>query len=175
MTKIQHISCATNTITTRFQCALARIKFIRASYTKLFNMFKTFILACRPYVLEKNTIRMDRNGLEWPVDSAQWDLGIMNETFISIDLCYQAWQDPSTPRVMSLIKRSYITIERESWAVEWLKLGSIKWGLIEIGSQAIMPIMVNMAFILNQYIFLELFNADSTCIQIKELFIDSGQ
>ncbi len=30
------------------------------------NMFKTFVLACRPYADEMNTIRMDRNGLELP-------------------------------------------------------------------------------------------------------------
>ncbi len=90
MTIIQHISCETNTMTIRFQCAKARMKFICAGYTQFLNMFKTFVLACRPYPHEKNTIRMDRNGLEWPgmitrttrmvnsrsaVDSAQWGLG----------------------------------------------------------------------------------------------------
>ncbi len=39
------------------------MKFIRAGYTKFLN---TFVLTCRPYAYEKNTIRMDRNGLEWP-------------------------------------------------------------------------------------------------------------
>ncbi len=43
------------------------MKFIRAGYTKFLNVFKTFVLACRPYVHEKNTIQMDRNGLEWQV------------------------------------------------------------------------------------------------------------
>ncbi len=42
------------------------MKFIRAGYTKFLNMFKTFILTCQPYTNEKNTIQMDRNGLELP-------------------------------------------------------------------------------------------------------------
>ncbi len=42
------------------------MKFIRAGYTKFLNMFKTFVLICQPYTNEKNTIQMDRNGLEWP-------------------------------------------------------------------------------------------------------------
>ncbi len=42
------------------------MKFIRAGYTKLLNMFKTFVLTFQTYTNEKNTIRMDRNRLEWP-------------------------------------------------------------------------------------------------------------
>ncbi len=51
---------------TRCQCVKQDMKFIHAGYTKFLNMFKTFVLTCQPYTNEKNTIRMDRNGLEWP-------------------------------------------------------------------------------------------------------------
>ncbi len=62
-------------ITTRFQCTKAGMKIIRAGYTKFLNMFKTFVLTCRSYTHEKNTVwmdiviviaRMTRNNQEWP-------------------------------------------------------------------------------------------------------------
>ncbi len=41
------------------------MKFIHAGYTKFLNMFKTFVLTCQFYTNEKNTIQMNRDGLEW--------------------------------------------------------------------------------------------------------------
>ncbi len=41
---------------------------------KFLNMFKTFALTCQPYKNEKKTIRMDRNGLEWPGMTPQINL-----------------------------------------------------------------------------------------------------
>ncbi len=71
MTRIQHVSCATKTITTRSQCALARMKIICDGYTNFLNMVKTFVPACRCDTHEKNTVRIDchchchfQNGLE---------------------------------------------------------------------------------------------------------------
>ncbi len=45
--------------------------------TKFLKMFKTFVLACRHYAHKKNTIQMDRNGLEWP--------GITHEQIWTVD------------------------------------------------------------------------------------------
>ncbi len=44
-TGIQHVSCATNTITTRSPCESPPMKLIRACYTNFLNMFKNFVLA----------------------------------------------------------------------------------------------------------------------------------
>ncbi len=44
-TGIQHVSCATNTITTCSPCVSLRMKLIRAGYTNFLNMFKNFVLA----------------------------------------------------------------------------------------------------------------------------------
>ncbi len=50
-----------------------RMEIIRAGYTKVLNMFKTFVLTCRSYMHEKNTVQTDchcyfhcQNGLERP-------------------------------------------------------------------------------------------------------------
>ncbi len=51
------ISCETKTITTCSQCASPRMKI--GGYTKVLNMFKIFVPACRGYMHQKNTVRID--------------------------------------------------------------------------------------------------------------------
>ncbi len=93
-TGIQHISCVTNTITTRSPCISPWMRLIRAGYTNFLNMFKNFVLAtCTRRTLFEWIIiviviaRMTRNDhsnqLEWLIrarsgtDSGQWDWGII--------------------------------------------------------------------------------------------------
>ncbi len=71
-TGIQHVSCATNTITTRSPCVSPRMKLIRAGYTNILNMFKNFILATRTrrmlfkwIVIVIVIARMTMNDQEW--------------------------------------------------------------------------------------------------------------
>ncbi len=46
-TGIQHVSCATNTITTLSTCVSPQMKLIRTGYMNILNMFKNFVLATR--------------------------------------------------------------------------------------------------------------------------------
>ncbi len=85
MTWIQYISCVTNTITTCFQCALARMKYIRTGYTKFFwNMFKTFILVAYTTHMRRTLfewIGMDWNNQEWPpptLNKLEWSILILS-------------------------------------------------------------------------------------------------
>ncbi len=68
-------------------------------------MFKTFVLACRPYAHEKNTIRMDWNDQEWSIraHSAQRDLDIMVMANFSVN----KWSLPGACKT-SLVKRSFL-------------------------------------------------------------------
>ncbi len=74
-TGIQHVSWATNTITTRSPCVSAQMKLIRAGYTNFLNMFKNFTLATltRRTLFEWIVIviviaRMTTNDQEWSLE-----------------------------------------------------------------------------------------------------------
>ncbi len=74
-TRIQHVSCATNTITTRSPCVSPQMKLISAGYTKLLNMFKNLVLATctRRTLFEWIVIvfviaRMTTNDQEWSLE-----------------------------------------------------------------------------------------------------------
>ncbi len=93
LTGIQHVSCATNTITTHSPCVSPQMKLIRAGYTNVLNMFQNFVLATRTrrtlfewIVIVIVIARMTTNDQEWSLeptrmvdsgtDSGQWDWGI---------------------------------------------------------------------------------------------------
>ncbi len=74
-TGIQHISCATNTITTRSPCISPRMKLIHTGYTNFLNMFKNFVLATRTrrmlfewIVIVIVIAQMTTNDQEWSLE-----------------------------------------------------------------------------------------------------------
>ncbi len=74
-TGIQHVSCATNMITTLSLCVSPRMKLIRTGYTKFLNMFKNFVLAIRTrrtlfkwIVIVIVIARMTMNDHEWSLE-----------------------------------------------------------------------------------------------------------
>ncbi len=60
MTRIQYVSCAINTITIR----LSKNEIYSHWLNKVFEHVQNFHTRLLTYAHEKNTIRMDRNGLE---------------------------------------------------------------------------------------------------------------